>query len=53
VRWRKLLEEYRTAVRREIVRCEGLEIDAAGDGLSCASNLPRVPSSVPALSAPP
>lgn len=32
VRWRKLLEEYRTAVRREIVRCEGLEIDTAGDG---------------------
>ena len=31
-RWRMLLEEYRAAVRTEIARCEGLEIDTAGDG---------------------
>jgi len=32
VRWRELLGEHRTAVRREIIRCEGVEIDTAGDG---------------------
>jgi class 3 adenylate cyclase len=32
VQWRRLLEEHRAAVRREIVRCEGIEIDTAGDG---------------------
>jgi len=32
VRWRELLGEHRTAVRREIVRFEGIEIDTAGDG---------------------
>jgi class 3 adenylate cyclase len=32
VRWRKLLEEHRTVVRTEIIRCEGIEIDTAGDG---------------------
>jgi class 3 adenylate cyclase len=31
-RWRALLEEYRAAVRTEIVRCEGIEVDTAGDG---------------------
>jgi class 3 adenylate cyclase len=31
-RWRQLLDEHRAVVRREIVRCEGLEIDTAGDG---------------------
>jgi len=30
--WRKLLDEYRAAVRRDIARCEGTEIDTAGDG---------------------
>ncbi len=32
VRWRELLGDHRAAVRREIVRCEGIEIDTAGDG---------------------
>jgi uncharacterized protein (TIGR00369 family) len=32
MRWQKLLDEHRTAVRREILRCEGNEIDTAGDG---------------------
>ena len=32
MRWRQLLDEHRTAVRREIVRSEGIEIDTAGDG---------------------
>ncbi len=31
-RWRALLEEYRALVRTEIARCEGIEIDTAGDG---------------------
>ena len=31
-RWRALLDEYRAAVRTEIARCEGMEIDTAGDG---------------------
>ena len=31
-RWRSLLDEYRGAVRREIARYEGVEIDTAGDG---------------------
>src|SRR5512145_1777415 len=31
-RWRTLLDEYRVAVRREILRCQGIEIDTAGDG---------------------
>lgn len=31
-RWRSLLDEYRVAVRREILRCQGIEIDTAGDG---------------------
>jgi len=31
-RWRKLLDEHRAVVRREIIRCEGIEIDTAGDG---------------------
>jgi class 3 adenylate cyclase len=30
--WRKLLDEHRAAVRGEIVRHEGTEIDTAGDG---------------------
>jgi class 3 adenylate cyclase len=32
MQWRQLLDEHRTAVRREVVRCEGIEIDTAGDG---------------------
>ena len=32
MRWRKLLDEHRTAVRSEVVRCDGIEIDTAGDG---------------------
>jgi class 3 adenylate cyclase len=31
-RWRSLLERYRTAVRRELSRHSGQEIDTAGDG---------------------
>lgn len=31
-RWRALLEEYRVLVRSEIERCEGIEVDTAGDG---------------------
>ena len=31
-RWRSLLEEHRASVRTEIARCEGIEIDTAGDG---------------------
>jgi uncharacterized protein (TIGR00369 family) len=30
--WRRLLDEYRVTVRREISRCDGTEIDTAGDG---------------------
>lgn len=32
-RWRQLLESYRIAVRRELVRFRGREIDWAGDGV--------------------
>jgi len=32
MRWRELLEQYRETVRSEIARCEGIEIDTAGDG---------------------
>lgn len=31
-RWRALLTEHRNAARAEILRCEGVEIDTAGDG---------------------
>jgi len=31
-RWRDLLEQHHTAVRRELVRFDGLEADTAGDG---------------------
>jgi uncharacterized protein (TIGR00369 family) len=31
-RWRALLTEHRNSVRAEILRCEGVEIDTAGDG---------------------
>lgn len=31
-RWRALLEEQRVAVRREISRYKGTEVDTAGDG---------------------
>jgi len=31
-RWRALLTEHRNAARTEILRCEGVEIDTAGDG---------------------
>jgi class 3 adenylate cyclase len=31
-RWRALLAEHRTDVRTHILRCEGVEIDTAGDG---------------------
>jgi class 3 adenylate cyclase/acyl-coenzyme A thioesterase PaaI-like protein len=31
-RWRALLDQYRASVRTEIARCEGIEIDTAGDG---------------------
>jgi class 3 adenylate cyclase len=31
-RWRALLEQHRHVVRAEILRCEGVEIDTAGDG---------------------
>jgi len=31
-RWRVLLEQYRASVRTEIARCEGIEVDTAGDG---------------------
>ena len=30
--WRALLEQHRLAVRREVSRCNGTEIDTAGDG---------------------
>ena len=31
-RWRALLEEHKLAVRREVSRCNGTEVDTAGDG---------------------
>ena len=31
-RWRELLEEHKQAVRREVSRCNGTEVDTAGDG---------------------
>ncbi len=40
-RWRKLLEEHRAAVREEIVRHEGTEIDTAGDGFFVRFEAPR------------
>jgi class 3 adenylate cyclase len=40
-RWRTLLEEYRVAVRHEIVRFEGVEIDTAGDGFFVRFDTPR------------
>ncbi len=30
--WRALLSQHHQAVRAEIVRCEGIEVDTAGDG---------------------
>jgi class 3 adenylate cyclase len=32
-RWRDLLEQFYSAVRRELVRFRGREVDTAGDGL--------------------
>lgn len=40
-RWRTILEEYRVAVRHEIVRFEGIEIDTAGDGFFVRFDTPR------------
>jgi class 3 adenylate cyclase/pimeloyl-ACP methyl ester carboxylesterase len=34
-RWRDLLEEHQSDVRRELVRYRGIEIDTAGDGFFC------------------
>ena len=34
-RWRELLEEYHRAVRLELARYRGQEIDTAGDGFFC------------------
>jgi class 3 adenylate cyclase/pimeloyl-ACP methyl ester carboxylesterase len=34
-RWRDVLDEHHRAVRRELVRFRGVEIDTAGDGFFC------------------
>jgi class 3 adenylate cyclase len=39
-RWRNILEQYYTVVRRELARFRGREIDTAGDGLFAAFDGP-------------
>ena len=46
-RWRDLLEQHHAAVRRELVRFEGREVDTAGDGSSPPSTVRRAGSGAP------
>src|SRR5262249_40069250 len=39
-RWRNLLEDYHTALRREVERHRGQEIDTAGDGVLATFETP-------------
>ena len=39
-RWREVLEEHHRAVRRELTRYRGVEVDTAGDGFFCSFDGP-------------
>lgn len=45
--WRAVLSQHHNAVRAEIARCEGTEVDPAGDGFLSASSPRRARSTVP------
>jgi len=52
-RWRELLEAHHAAIRRELDRYRGREVDTAGDGFLAIFEVRRAPSAAPRAPRPP